>query len=199
MLQQNTKTDIQDFNEDMEQQVFTPLLEMAHSLGQQFETEEMFLAITGRQKQKFTPQMLVEDYSWMWVASSQAINQQIRGQQLGNFLQVILNPTVLQMLMQKGLSINIENILRKMWEDGLGQRSFESLIDSSQMMPGMPGQPQPMPGQPQLSPEQISSVSQNPNGGPIDPTAGEGEQFRQVRSEAEDISGIMGQLGNMAK
>lgn len=206
LLQSNTKTDIQDFNEDLEQQILIPLMEMFHSLGQQFETEEMFLAITGKDKIKFSPEMLAMDLSWQWVASSQNINQQVRGQQMGLFLQAILNPTVVASLQQQGKMLNLEPILRKMWEDGLGQRSFESLFIKP-IAPQMPGAA-PMPGinpmQPNapLSPEQISATSQNPNNGgmmQMPPQAGEGEMFRNVRNEAEGVSGAMGILGNMPK
>lgn len=209
LLQSNTKVDIQDFNEDMEQQVFVPLMEMIQALGQQFETAEMFLAITGQQKAVFTPDMLAVEVSWQWVASSQTINQQIRGQQLGVFLQTILNPTVLQMLQMKGINLNIVPILRKMWEDGLGQRSFESIAEKAQILsaqpqPGMPQAPtttQQPPTETPLSPEQVSTVSQNPNPNqpPVAPTTGEGEQFRSVRNEAEQASGLMGILGNLPK
>lgn len=203
LLQSNTKTDIQDFNEDVEQDVLIPLMEMFHSLGQQFETEEMFLAITGKDKIKFSPEMLAMDLSWQWVASTQNINQQVRGQQMQMFLQAILNPAVMQILQMQGKQINIEPILRKMWEDGLGQRSFESLFSKPVVgMPGMGGVPV-MPGMPTTPalPPQVSAVSNNPNGAdPLQaPAPGEGEEFRNVRNAAEEQSGAMGILGNMSK
>lgn len=205
VLQQNTKTDIQDFNEEMEQQVFTPLLEMAYSLGQQFETEEMFFAITGKEKVKFAPHMLSQELSWQWVASSQTINQQLRGQQMINLFQMLANPQLIQLLATQNLKVKFETLLRKIWEDGFGQRSFESLIDSVQPMlngmmgaTGVPLVGAQMPGQ--LSPEQVSAVSQNPNGGPpVNPVEGEGGAFRDVRDEAEGMSGLLGELGNAKK
>lgn len=208
LLQANTGIGVADFNEDMEQTVCIPFMQMAQQLGQQFESEEMFFAITGKEKVKFTPEMLAVECSWQWVASSQTINQQTRSQQMGMFLQAILAEPVQMMLQQKGITLNIEPILRKMWEDGLGQRSFESIatkaapgmgmggMPGAPAMPGMPGAPSP------LSPEQISSVSQNPSASampPVSPAPGEGEQFRAVRDEAEGISGSMGGMGNMPK
>lgn len=203
LLQSNTKTDIQDFNEDVEQETLIPLMEMFHSLGQQFETEEMFLAITGKDKIKFSPEMLAMDLSWQWVASTQNINQQVRGQQMQLFLQSILNPAVLQSYAQQGKVLNIDPVIRKMWEDGLGQRSYESLFIKL-VMPQMPGAA-PMPGgMPQgmpAAPQQISAVDNNPNGAnPLTPPApGEGEMFRNVRNGAEAESGAMGILGNAPK
>lgn len=201
LLQNNTKTDIQDFNEDMEQEIFTPFMNMAYSLGQQFESEEMFLAITGQQQIKFSPEMLAMDVSWQWVASTQTVNQQLRGQQMGVFLQTVVNPAVMQALALKGVQLDLIPILSKMWEDGLGQRAFETLLVKQPMIPGMGGAP--MPGMPPtpgaVSPEQISSVSQNPNAAAMPPTSpvqGEGEQFRNVRNEAEATSGAMGILAN---
>lgn len=204
LLQSNTKTDIQDFNEDIEQEVLIPLVEMFHSLGQQFETEEMFLAITGKDKIKFSPEMLAMDLSWQWVASTQNINQQVRGQQMQMFLQSILNPSVLASFQQQGKVLNIEPIIRKMWEDGLGQRSFESLFVKPMMgMPGAPMPGAPMPGMPPPNgqPQQVSAVDNNPMGAnPLQPAApGEGEEFRNIRNGAEAMSGPMGILGNAPK
>ncbi len=146
------------------------------------------------------------------VASTQTINQQMRGQQMGLFLQSVLAEPVQMLLQQKGLVLNIEPILRKMWEDGLGQRSFGSIVSPPAVDPatGLPvGQPVPgavpgaMPGQPgqsPLSPEQISSTSQNPNSiMPTAPVQGEGEAFRGIRQGAEAQSGILGNLGNAPK
>lgn len=204
LLQNNTNASISDFNEDMESTVFVPFMQMAQELGVQYESEEMFFAITGKEKVKFQPQMLATELSWQWVASSQTVNQQLRGQQMGLFLQAILNPAVMQMLMQKGVMLDIVPILRKMWEDGLGQRAFEQLMGALPVAPAIPGAPPTMPGMPgaptaPLSPEQISTVSQNPNAAampPVNPAPGEGEMFRSVREGAEGISGSMGGLGN---
>lgn len=208
LLQANTKTDIQNFNEDLEQEVFMPLMEMAQSLGQQYESSEMYLAITGQQKVQFKPEYLAMELSWQWVASSQTINQQMRGQQLSQFMATLLNPAVQQYFMQRGIVLNIESVIRKIWEDGLGQRSFETLIQRQEpaLQPGTTGAGAPpvpgtmSPGNTPLSPEQISSVSQNSNlPMPVTPTAGEGEQFRSVREGAEDMSGAMGILGNLPR
>lgn len=210
LLQGNTKIDIQDFNEDMEEEVFQRIMVMAQSLGQQFESEEMYLAVTGQEKIKFTPKMLGIEVSWQWVASSQTINQQLRGQQMQQFLGVLMNEFIIQMLAQKGIQLDVIPILQKIWEDGLGQRSFESLLIRQQPIPGsrpMPTLPPTQPGmpgaQPQLSPDQLSAVSQNPTAlnqaTPTSPVMGEGEEFRNVKTGAEDMAGALGILGNMPR
>lgn len=193
-LQTNVKTDIQDFNEDMEQQIFTPLLEMAYSLGQQFETEEMYFAITGKNKIKFSPKMLSRDLSWQWVASSQTVNQQLRGQQLINFFTLVANPAVMQMLAQEGIKLKFEPILRMIWE-GLGQRSFESLTGPIQnlqqpMLPGQPG----ITAQPGQSPESMNPAATNPNAvAPVEPGIGNSGEFSGVRDEANGIAALLGE------
>lgn len=206
ILQGNVKGDLQDIIEDIELRVLTPLMIMAHSLGQQYERAERWFAISGQQKTQFKPGMLELDYMWRWVASSQTTNQQMRAQQLGAFLQLAGNPGVLQLLMQQGKMLNPEPVLRKFWEDGLGQRNFDSVVrqlsPQEQMMMAMQqaqagseeggekakeGAQQPGGG----AQEPRSATEQAPGGGgPMQP--GEGEALGAVRQEADMLAAVMG-------
>jgi hypothetical protein len=196
ILQSNVKGELQDLIEDIELRVLMPLMQMVHSLGQQYESAERYLAISGGEKLQFTRDMLEGQFSWKWVASSQAVNQQQRAQQTGQFLQMASNPAVLQLLMQQGKVLNPEPILRKLWEDGLGLRNFDKVIQM-QMMPGMmgaPGMPPGGGGGPPPGQDPRSAVEQAP-GGSGEMAPGEGEAFMGVRQQADEMAAQAGAQG----
>jgi hypothetical protein len=197
ILQSNVKGELQDMIEDIEQRVLMPLMQMAHALGQQYESSERWLAISGGDKIQFTRDMLEGEYMWQWVASSQAVNQQQRAQQSLQFLQAVTNPAVLQLLMQQGKIINPEPLLRRIYEDGLGQRNFDRIIVAAPVMPGMlpggGGGGPPPPGSPPGGAPR-SAVEQAAGGsGPMAP--GEGEDFMNVRAGADDMAAQAGAQG----
>lgn len=205
ILQSNVKGELQDLIEDIEQRVLQPTMQMFHSLGQQYESSERYLAISGGEKLQFTRDMLEGEFTWKWVASSQAVNQQQRAQQALTFLQSAVNPAVLQLLQMQGKMLNPEPLLRRIYEDGLGQRNFDRVITQAgppQGMPG-PGGPQGMPGMGPGGPggpggppggEPRSAVEQAAGGsGPMAP--GEGEEFMGVRAGADEMAAMMGAQG----
>lgn len=191
-LQLNAKTELQDIIEDIEQRILQPLMIMAHSLGQQYERQDRWFAISGGQKLQFKPGMLESDFSWKWVASSQSINQQMRAQQTAQFLQMASNPAVLQLLLQKGKTINVEPILRRMWEDGLGQRNFGNIVEPAVMSPMMMGGMGGPPGQPGQPPQEPRSAVEQAPGGSDQMAPGEGEMFGEVRAGADELAGMLG-------
>lgn len=200
-LQLNAKTELQDIIEDLELRILQPLMIMAHSLGQQFERQERWLAISGGQKLQFKPGMLENDFFWRWVASSQSVNQQMRAQQTAQFLQVAANPAVMQLLMQQGKMVNPEPVLRRMWEDGLGQRNFGNVITPLTPM-AMMGMMQQQHGaeekgeKPSGSPQEPrSATEQAPGGGAGEMAPGEGEMFGEVRQGADAMAAAAGPLG----
>lgn len=198
ILQSNVKGELQDLIEDIELRVLMPLMDMVHSLGQQYEGKERWLAISGGEKIQFTRDMLEGQFGWKWVASSQAVNQQQRAQATGQFLQMAANPAVLQLLLQQQKILNPEPILRKLWEDGLGLRNFDKVVTQMPMMPGMmppgggggppPGGAVP-PGQ-----DPRSAVEQAP-GGSGEMAPGEGEAFMEVRGGADQMAAEVGAMG----
>jgi hypothetical protein len=195
LLQSNVKGDLQDIIEDIEQRILQPLMILAHSLGQQYERSDRWMAISGMEKVQFKPGMLELDFVWRWVASSQSVNQQMRAQQTAQFLQMATNPAVLQLLLQQQKMVNPEPILRRMWEDGLGQRNFGQIISPMPMMPMVPpgaagpGQP---PAEPGMSPQEPRSAVEQAPGGGVGMQPGEGEAFGEVRAGADEMAATMG-------
>lgn len=194
ILQGNVKGELQDLVEDIELRVMMPLMEMTHSLGQQYESAERYFAISGGEKVQFTREALEGEFNWKWVASSQASNQQMRAQNSIQFAQ--LAASMVPLLQQQGKMFNPEPLLRQVWESGLGNRNFDKLITQAPppMMPGMAG-PGGMPEEagPEMEgvQEPRSAVEQAP-GGSAGMVPGEGEAFGEVRQQADMMAGMMG-------
>lgn len=200
ILQGNVKGELQDLIEDLEIRVLMPTMEMIHSLGQQYESAERWLAIAGGDKIQFTRDMLEGEFAWKWVASSQAVNQAQRAAQSIQFLTAATNPQVMTLLQLQGKIINPEPLLRRIYEDGLGQRNFDRVVTAMPMMPGMPGAPAGVPpgaappGQPPQGTAPRSATEQAPGGGG-EMVPGEGEAFGEVRQGADELAAQMGAQG----
>ena len=190
ILQSNVKGEMQSLVKDIEQRVLEPLMYMAHSLGQQYESKERFFAISGGEKIQFTRADLEGEFAWRWVASSQAVNQQMRAQQSIQFAQ--LAAQMVPLLQAQGQTFDPVPLLRQVWEAGLGNRNFDRLIKPAPPMPGMPpgmappGAPGEMPGG-----EPRSAVEQAP-GGSGEMAPGEGEAFNEVRAGADEMAAAQG-------
>ena len=183
ILQGNAKLDIQADVEETEIQVLIPLMEMAYALGQQYESDEVWLAVTGGKSIRVSRAMFYGQYMFRWMASTQTANQQMRAQQTLMFLQSL--PAILPMLQAQGKTVDPIPVLRRFYADGIGGRDFDAII-KDQPMP-LPGAPQ-MPGAPGVSgagPEPRSAVEQAA-GGSAGLVEGEGDDFMAMRQEVEN-------------
>lgn len=197
ILQNNVKTDMQDVVEDLELTILVPTMEMVYSLGEQYEKAERWLALTGQQPVKFTREAFLGKYKFRWLASSQTENRQVRAQQGLQFLAQIVNPGILQLLMQQGKMINPEPLLKLIYSTAVGGRDFDKIIMQAPMMPGMPpgmpGQPPQLP--PGAEPDRARSAVEQAEGGSGEVAPGEAEDFMNVRSEADDMAAMLGGAG----
>lgn len=192
ILQANAENPIQDMVEDFEQAVMQPLMMMTHSNGLQFREGQFWVQITGLPPIKLTPQQIVGDFKFEWCASSQAASKQQQAQQAMQLLQLATNPAILQLLAQKGMTIDPAVLLKKVYSDGFGFRGFEQFVVPMMMSPGMPGAPQ-APGAPAPGATNAGAGA-NQQPGALEPQNGEGEQFADVRDGADDISAMLGAM-----
>jgi hypothetical protein len=185
ILQKNAMNPIQDIVEDLEAEVMLPLMQMAFSLGQQYREDDFWVPITGSTPIRITPQMLVGEFAFRWLASSQASNQQQRAQQALQFLQMI-GPTA-PLLQAQGKMINPVPILKRVYADGFGWRGFDQVVvDAPQPMMGPPG----MGGGPGGPGGEVMPNVRAANEGQLQP--GEGDEFASVRDGADAMAGAMG-------
>lgn len=196
ILQHNSQLPLQDLVEDIENEIFIPLMGKAWKLAQQHAPDSVLASVFGITRE-ITRDDLQFEATWRWLASSQSANAQQRAYQTINFLQQLANPAVLQLLGAQGKTVDIEPVLRRIYTDALGFKGFDEIVKPLPMPPpGMPGQA-PMPGQPPAGQEgeaPRSAMEQTPGGG-VGMQAGEGEAFGEVRQGADDISSMLGGMG----
>lgn len=192
ILQHNARQPLQDLIEDLELDVMVPLMRGTWSNAQQYRKSDVLATVAGISR-RIDPQNLVGDWHYKWLASSQAANQSMRAQQLTQFAQALL--PLIPVLLQQGYVINFEPILRRIWGDGFGMRGFDQIVTRAQGMGGMPGMPGPgqMGGVMQEQGDRVrSAVEQIPGMLHSEMSAGEGEEFMDVRAQADDLAAMMG-------
>jgi len=171
-------------------------MRMAHSLGQQFRESQFWVNISGAPPTRMTPQDLIGDYHFRWLASSQAANQQQRAQQAMTLLQIA--PQVLPLLQPLGKTIDPEPLLRRIFSDGFGFRGYNQFVVQAPMPQAMPGAPGMPPGLGMPPSAQGNGIrTANEEGPQMELQPGEGEDFANVRDESEDLAALLGASGGM--
>lgn len=132
MLLAEGSVDIRDVVANIEQSVLVPLLERNHIMAMQFLDRSLVLKIAGADGATVldTPigvADLVGDYQFEWLGSLQALNTQVRGQQMINFLGMVakLPPDALQ---SQNIEIDLKTLLRDIYGQGLGLRNAEGIV-----------------------------------------------------------------------
>lgn len=199
MLQANAQMPLQDLVEDIENQVMVPLMRMAVKLGQQYCPPQIMAEVAG-EPVVINQSDLAVDATFRWLASSQTANSQQRAQQAVQMLQAVM--PLMPLLMQLGYQVDPVPLLKKIYADALGYRGFAEFIRKAIMPPGPGMQPQgapgitpPQPGSPDG--DRVRSALEQIFGkdGAPDMQEGEGEEFMNVRSQADHLAAISGARG----
>lgn len=197
ILQQNTMAPLQDVVEDLEYDIFEPLMYMTWVMEQQFREDAIEIAVAGRSL-TVDPADLVIDPEMMWMAANQSTNRQQRSQAAMQFAQTIQQAAM--MLIQQGYVPDIVPILRKVWSDGLGFRNFDSIITANpqkaQQLLMQQQQQEQQPDQTQAPGDRVRSTLEQVTGqaNANDMAPGEGEAFGEVRDGADELSSMLGGL-----
>jgi hypothetical protein len=189
ILQKNAMNPIQDIVEDFENEILVELMKMAHSLGQQYRSDELFIPIVGGTPQRISPEQLIGDFDFRWLASSQAANAHQQSQERMQVLEVAMK--VMPLLMQQGKTVNPEPLLKALCS-AVGMRGYSQFIVPMPMPQGIPGQ-MPAPGGPPIAPApgDANAGAAIPNG---EPAPGEGADFGEMRDGADDMSAALGSM-----
>lgn len=123
---------VRDVVENIEDQIFIPMLHMMHTLTVQCLSRPLVLRIAGADgealiEHKLTAADVVGEYDFLWLGSTNAQNQQVRGQQMINFLQ-IASKVPPQILAAQNTQIDYGYLMRAIWTDGLGLRNGDRVI-----------------------------------------------------------------------
>jgi hypothetical protein len=205
LQQRNASLPLQDIVGDVELNTMVSLMRATWMLGLQYRDQKI-LALAAGQPIEIDKEMLLLDADFRWCASSQAVNQWQRAQQSMQMLQLAISPPMLQQLMQNGLTVNPAPLMEKLYTDGFGFRGFEQFVVPIPQAPGVPGMPPGPSGPPgsgapppgasppgaPLPGDRVRSAVEQVGGEPGFAAPGEGEDFMQVRDEADAMAAMMG-------
>lgn len=201
IAQSNVQKPISDTVQDIEGDTMIPILEGAWKNAVQYRDEEVMISIAG-ERISIRPDMLAIDADFRYLASSQAMNQQVRTQQMLTLIPALV--PLVPVIMQQGYIIDFVSLIKKVWVDGFGYRGFQEFIRKAQAVPGQAG-----PGM--VRPDQMGGVQAEQQGnyrsaleqlhGGMDPAAqaqpGEADDFSQVRDQADQMAGMAGGYGGL--
>lgn len=202
ILQRNAMMPLQDVVEDLELDVMVPLLKGAWINAQQYRDEAVMINVAG-QSLKVDPAQLAIDAEMRWLASSQAVNQQMRAQQAIQLLQAIM--PIVPLIVQQGYVIDPVPLIEKVHNDGFGFRGFNAFIHKAspqEMMQALQqsGALQQAQNPQAAGPEQedrIRSALEQSSGGSGEMAPGEGEDFMSVRQGADEMAATAGANGGL--
>ena len=174
--------DIKDVAEILEGEILTPLMKHLFRLTLAFTPSQQVMQIPG--SQDFPPATLdagtlMGGWTFRWVGSLQAQDQQMRAQRMVGALGMLakLQPA----LMQAGKTLNWGYLLKRSWRDAMGERGAEEIVLD------MPPPPPPQPGMPPGMPP-----------GALPPSGGGGGQAPPLPSGPGDMEKLMGQASGAA-
>jgi hypothetical protein len=201
-LQRNAMGPIQDTVEDIEQDIMLPLMWGCWKLCQQYMPDDVMMRVGG-ESVRVKKEDLDIDPDFIWLASSQAMNAQQRAQQAMGLMQAL--PPLMPLIMQNGYKVDPVPLIRRVYTDGFGFRGFDAFIseaapqDPTAQMAMAGGMPPGATGAVE-GPEGIRSTVEQSNEPVLDSSMvpGEGDDFAQVREEADDLSAYLGSTGGVA-
>lgn len=186
ILQHNAMQPLQDIVEDIEWDVMNPLMYGTWVNAQQYRDESVMAMVAGA-PMKIDPEMLMIDPEMRYLASSQAMNQAQRAQQIMAYLQQLI--PAIPVLNQLGWIVDPAPLYKRALSDGFGMRIPPEMFQKIGMGPMMPGMP-PQPGVTQAQDNAMRSANQSQGAMPM----GEGEDgaFQDVRDNADSLAAEMG-------
>lgn len=194
ILQRNAVGPLQDVVEDIELESLVDLMYFSWVYAQQFRNEDVMAMVAG-ESIKVSLEELVINPEFRWLASSQAINQAQRAQQTVGLLQVV--QPLIPYINQLGYVVDPVPVLQKLYSDGMGYRGFDRFIRPAQGANaaglGMPSANN-MNAASQEQGDRVRSALEQLGGGVQSAAPGEGEDFMDVRAQADAMAAQMGGL-----
>ena len=197
ILQKQAAVPLQDLVQDLELEVMIPLMRASFMFAQQFRTDEIMVKVAGKNF-KVTPDKFMIDADFRWLASSQSVNSQQRAQQAIQLLSAIV--PLIPVMQQQGYQFDPVPMIQRLYSDGMGFRNFDQVVKKlppQMMQPGMaPGMAPPggAPGGPPDTGDRVRSSLEAVQGAGAEMAPGEGEEFMNVRSNADELAGMMGEM-----
>jgi hypothetical protein len=127
---------VRDVVENIEQGVLTPSLKMMYRTYQQCLDRALLLRMEGVQgaalvETALDRDSLVGDFTFGWQGSVFTFNQNVRVQQMLNFIQILARVPP-EFLAQDNARVNWKYLLREIWATGFGDREAQQIITDIQ-------------------------------------------------------------------
>jgi hypothetical protein len=135
----DSAVDLRAIVENLEDEVMVPLLERSDILTQQCLDRDIILKVAGADglelvEHPITVADLVGEYEWEWLGTTNALNQQVRAQQMVQGI-ALLTQVPQDQLGAQGVTIDWPYVLRTFWSVGLGLPDANRVIKTAQMDP----------------------------------------------------------------
>src|SRR5215470_1361496 len=135
----DSAVDIRAVIEDLEDDVMVPLLERSDILTQQCLDRDIILKVAGADglelvEHPITVADLVGEYEWEWLGTTNALNQQVRAQQMVQGI-ALLTQVPQDQLGAQGVTIDWPYVLRTFWSVGLGLPDADRVIKTAKLGP----------------------------------------------------------------
>lgn len=123
---------VRDVVENVEQGVMNEMLEWMFSMLQQCLDRDLALRVDGADgavvlETQVTRDTLIGGYTFDWLGSQFSFNQNVRTQQLLNFIQILARIPP-QFLAQDNARVDWKYLLREVWSTGFGDREAEMIV-----------------------------------------------------------------------
>src|SRR5262249_43619865 len=131
----DSAVDLRAIVENLEDDVFVPLLERSDILSQQCLDRDIILKVAGQNgvellEHPITVADLVGEYEWEWLGTTSALNQQVRAQQMVQGIALLVQVPQDQLAAQ-GVTVDWQYVLSQYWSLGLGLPNADRVLKSA--------------------------------------------------------------------
>jgi len=135
----DSAVDLRAVVETLEDEVLVPLLERSDILSQQCLDRDIILKVAGADglelvEHPITVADLVGEYEWEWLGTTNALNQQVRAQQMVQGISLLIQVPQDQLGAQ-GVTIDWPYVLRTFWSVGLGLPDADRVVKTAKLEP----------------------------------------------------------------
>jgi hypothetical protein len=135
----DSAVDLRAVVENLEDDVLVPLLERSDILTQQCLDRDVILKVAGADglelvEHPITVADLVGEYEWEWLGTTNALNQQVRAQQMVQGISLLVQVPQDQLAAQ-GVTVDWPYVLRTFWSVGLGLPDADRVVKSAKLEP----------------------------------------------------------------
>lgn len=187
---ENARVPLQEIIRLCEAEVWEQMLYMFWTLDQQFAEDDFIMWMEGNaDPRRFSPKELSGDWMFKWLASTKAQNQNVKGSQIVQLLQLLGNPAIVQLLQQNQVRVNPAPLVKRLYREVFGFRDVDQVVIEAALGP----QAQPQVPNVQGPPQQQANP-EDP-GYDLPPGLADNPEFDETREAADALAAAAGAAG----